>query len=293
MLAVEDVDVPDEASESPASESPTSLAKSVAAPLAEARDAVLHDESEAVLPEEIFDDGEKEIEAARQIAAGVFQLTGVDFERLQTVMEEGETGTNGFLPSDEERAALLAINDQLAAIVPEREWEEKSITTARDRDGASTFSWGGSRSAAPSAPAEPALAEQFEKRNTEARLRELETRLHDLTTKSTSTSDLGRTQLHALLMDASQAQVPMPISEKMAKALITSRPSLTRAVEVASAMQSVVDQIEPMLADADADLDATEAALMGAGAPSDWRPDASEGDDASAGQAASAEDASA
>merc|ERR1719353_1859663 len=104
MLAVEDVDVPDEASESPASESPTSLAKSVAAPLAEARDAVLHDESEAVLPEEIFDDGEKEIEAARQIAAGVFQLTGVDFERLQTVMEEGDEGaTNGFLPSDEER----------------------------------------------------------------------------------------------------------------------------------------------------------------------------------------------
>merc|ERR1719326_2607093 len=149
-------------------------------------------ESDAVLDEEAFADGEKEIEAARQIASGVFQLTGVDFERLQTVMEEGESGTNGFLPSEEERAALLAIDDQLASIVPEREWEEKSITTARDRDGASTFSWGGARSAATSAPADPALLDQFEKRNTEARLRELDTRLHDLTTKNASPGDIGR-----------------------------------------------------------------------------------------------------
>ena len=40
----------------------------------------------------------------------------VDFERLQTVMEEGESGTNGFMPSEDERAALLSIDDQLAAV---------------------------------------------------------------------------------------------------------------------------------------------------------------------------------
>lgn len=278
MLAVEDVDQSVDAAEGP--ESPTSLAKSVAAPLAEARDAVRHDvETEDVLPEEAFDDGEKEIEFARQIAAGVFQLTGVDFERLQTVMEEGESGTNGFMPSEDERAALLSIDDQLAAIVPEREWEEKSITTARDRDGASTFTWGGPRSAAPSAPADPALLEQFEKRGTEARLRELDTRLHNLTTKTTSPADIGRQQLHALLMDASQAQVPMPVTEKMARALITDRPSLTRAAEVATAAQSDVDKMEQLLAGAEAELDATEAALYGAGAPTDARSDALDGDD--------------
>merc|ERR1719240_2593502 len=168
---------------------------------------------------------------------------------------------------------------------------EKSITTARDRDGASTFSWGGPRSVAASAPADPALLEQFEKRNTEERLRELDTRLHSLTTKNSSPADIGRQELHALLLDASQAQVPMPVSEKMAKALITSRPSLTRAAEVASAVQSVADKIEPLLAGADADLDATEAALFGAGAPSDFLPDALTEADAAGSDADDADDA--
>ena len=41
-----------------------------------------------MLPEEAFDDGEKEIEFARQIAAGVFQLTGV----RQSLAPVGFTG---------------------------------------------------------------------------------------------------------------------------------------------------------------------------------------------------------
>ena len=43
----------------------------------EARERAERFPSGEVLPEEAFDDGEKEIEFARQIAAGVFQLTGV------------------------------------------------------------------------------------------------------------------------------------------------------------------------------------------------------------------------
>lgn len=189
------------------------------------------------------------MERARSLA-GVFRLTGVEEDALQRILDGPEERPAkpkgvGFLPSDEGVSRLRSIDERLQALVPEREWESNSIRTFDDE----SFSWVDSRTsradAAIAAPGDPALREQFEKRSAERSMVDVQERLVVLAARAPEAA--SRQELHALLIDAAQQEVPMPVDEKL-RSLVLSRPALEAAEEVAEALAA--ETSAPLLAEA-------------------------------------------
>mmetsp|Transcript_113688 Transcript_113688/g.196413 ORF Transcript_113688/g.196413 Transcript_113688/m.196413 type:complete len:1298 (-) Transcript_113688:81-3974(-) len=197
-------------------------------------------------------------------AFGGLTMANATLATVAEVEAEGDTqevADDPYAADQETIDSLIRIDEKLQRIVPEQEWEAKSISSVpswrpgSEAVGGDNASQGGhsvwSR-AGSVAPGDPVLREQFESREAEKALVSIDDQLRDIQFKEASKSEAqapDQGELKQLLLQAAQEAAPLDTTDKVlaltGQAAITDGIAQAKAIANMEQMSALVPMHEP------------------------------------------------